>query len=72
MTLETIRPIGLAEIREARERIAGIVEAIGVHGGLAKTEAALAGYVERAKASLAPLGNAPARAELAAFADALL
>jgi octaprenyl-diphosphate synthase len=62
----------MAEDDDTRERIAGIVEAIGVHGGLAKTEAALAGYVERAKASLAPLGNAPARAELAAFADALL
>jgi octaprenyl-diphosphate synthase len=62
----------MAEDDDSRERIAGLVGAIGVHGGLAKTEAALAGYVERAKASLAPLGNVPARAELAAFADALL
>ena len=37
-----------------------------------KTEAVLAGYVERAKQSLAPLGNAPARSELVALADALL
>jgi len=62
----------MAEDDDTRERIAGLVGAIGVHGGVAKTEAALAGYVERAKASLAPLGNVPARAELAAFADALL
>ena len=57
---------------DSQDRIAGIVAAIGAQGGLAKTEAALAGYVERAKASLAPLGNAPARAELAALADALI
>ena len=57
---------------DTRERIAGIVAGIDRSGGLRKTEAALAGYVERAKASLAPLGNAPARAELAALADALL
>jgi octaprenyl-diphosphate synthase len=57
---------------DTRERIAGVVSAIGDRGGLARTEAALAGYVERAKASLAPLGTAPARSELAAFADALL
>jgi len=62
----------MAEGDESRDRIAGIVDAIGAEGGLAKTKAALAGYVERAKASLAPLGNAPARAQLAAFADALL
>ena len=62
----------MAEGDEGPDRIAGIVGAIGAQGGLTKTEAALAGYVERAKASLAPLGNAPARAQLAAFADALL
>ncbi|MDB5027793.1 MAG: Decaprenyl diphosphate synthase [Candidatus Eremiobacteraeota bacterium] len=54
------------------EQIAGIVAGIGAQGGLAKTEAVLAGYVERAKQSLAPLGTAPARTELAALADALL
>ncbi len=52
--------------------VAGIVAGIARQGGLAKTEAVLAGYVERAKQSLAPLGTAPARAELAALADALL
>jgi len=57
---------------DTRGRIEGIVTGIRGHGGLAKTEAALAGYVERAKASLAPLGNAPARSELVALADALL
>jgi geranylgeranyl pyrophosphate synthase len=57
---------------DTRERIAGIVAGIEAAGGLSQTEAVLAGYVERAKQSLAPLGNAPARAELAALADALL
>jgi geranylgeranyl pyrophosphate synthase len=54
------------------ERVAEVVAGIGAQGGLEKTEAVLAGYVERAKQSLAPLGTAPARAELAALADALL
>jgi geranylgeranyl pyrophosphate synthase len=54
------------------EPLAAVVAGIGAQGGLAKTEAVLAGYVERAKQSLAPLGTAPARAELAALADALL
>jgi geranylgeranyl pyrophosphate synthase len=48
------------------------VSAVAAHGGITKTEAVLAGYVERAKQSLAPLGTAPARSELAALADALL
>jgi geranylgeranyl pyrophosphate synthase len=52
--------------------VAAIVAAIAAHGGVAKTEAVLAGHVERAKQSLAPLGTAPARSELAALADALL
>jgi geranylgeranyl pyrophosphate synthase len=54
------------------ERVAEVVAGIGAQGGLEKTEAVLAGYVERAKQSLAPLGTAPARTELAALADALL
>jgi octaprenyl-diphosphate synthase len=54
------------------EALARVVAGIEAQGGLAKTEAVLAGYVERAKQSLAPLGTAPARAELAALADALL
>jgi octaprenyl-diphosphate synthase len=57
---------------DAHDDVAGIVAAVAVHGGLTKTEAVLAGYVERAKQSLAPLGAAPARSELAALADALL
>jgi octaprenyl-diphosphate synthase len=56
----------------AVEGVAAVVAGIGAHGGLVKTEAVLAGYVERAKQSLAPLGNAPARSELVALADALL
>jgi geranylgeranyl pyrophosphate synthase len=40
-------------------------------GGARRTRDAIAGYVERAKLSLAPLGAAPARGELAALADGL-
>ncbi len=54
------------------ERITAMTQAVRAGGGLERTEAVLAGYVERAKQSLAPLGNAAARAELAALADALL
>jgi geranylgeranyl pyrophosphate synthase len=54
------------------ERIAGVIAGIAAHGGLTKTQAAIADYLERAKASLAPLGNAPARAEFVAIADTLL
>jgi octaprenyl-diphosphate synthase len=61
-----------AEDDETRERIAGIVRGIGAHGGFAKTKSAIAEYLERAKMSLAPLGNVPARAEFVAIADALL
>jgi octaprenyl-diphosphate synthase len=57
---------------EPGEDVAGVVAGIAAQGGLAKTEAVLAAYVERAKQSLAPLGTAPARSELAALADALL
>jgi octaprenyl-diphosphate synthase len=53
-------------------RIAGIIDAIGSHGGFDQTKATIADYLERAKTSLAPLGNAPARAEFVAIADALL
>lgn len=53
-------------------RIASIVAGIGAQGGLSRTEAALAGYIDRAKQSLVPLGNAAARSELVALADALL
>jgi geranylgeranyl pyrophosphate synthase len=56
---------------DAPERIGALVAAIGAHGGFTKTKAAIADYVIRAKAALVPLGNAPARAELIAIADAL-
>jgi octaprenyl-diphosphate synthase len=61
-----------AQDDDAPEQVATVVAGIAAHGGLTRTEAVLAGYVERAKQSLAPLGNAPARTELAALADALL
>ncbi len=57
---------------ESPERVAAIVAAIGAHGGLTATRTAVADYVGRAKAALAPLGNLPARAEFVAIADALL
>lgn len=55
-----------------REAIAALVTEIGAHGGFTKTEAAIAGYIERAKLSLAPLGNTAARSKLNDLADALL
>ncbi len=61
-----------AQDDDTPEHIAAVVAGIAAQGGLTRTEAVLAGYVERAKQSLAPLGNAPARTELAALADALL
>ncbi|HEY2554153.1 MAG TPA: polyprenyl synthetase family protein, partial [Candidatus Cybelea sp.] len=57
---------------EGREQIAQLVERIGANGGFAKTEAAIASYIERAKISLAPLGSSPARSKLNALADALV
>jgi octaprenyl-diphosphate synthase len=54
----------------ARE-ISELIEEVGAAGGFVRTREAIAGYVERAKISLAPLGTAPARAELVALADAL-
>ena len=53
-------------------RIAGVIQGIARNGGIDKTKAAIADYLERAKTSLAPLGTAPARAEFVAIADALL
>jgi geranylgeranyl pyrophosphate synthase len=55
----------------AAEAIRLLVAEVAKAGGLSKTREAIAGYVERAKMSLAPLGAVPARAELAALADAL-
>ncbi len=54
------------------ERLAGVIAGISRLGGFRKTQAAIADYIERAKASLAPFGNAPARAEFVAIADALV
>jgi geranylgeranyl pyrophosphate synthase len=53
-------------------RIAGMIAGIARQGGFEKTKALIAEYLERAKASLTPIGNAPARAEFVAVADALL
>ena len=61
-----------AEDDSGPERIAEVTEAIAAHGGIEKTRAAIADYLDRAKASLVPLGNAPARAEFVAIADTLL
>jgi len=54
---------------EALEALLGRIAATGARG---KTRDAIAGYVERAQQSLVPLGSAPARAELAGLAAALL
>jgi octaprenyl-diphosphate synthase len=54
-----------------RAEIADLIRGVGAAGGLLKTREAIGSYVERAKMSLAPLGSAPARLELAALADAL-
>ena len=58
---------GAAENEVIRDLVAGIAE----NGGLSKTREAIAGYAERAKMSLAPLGACSARAELRELADAL-
>jgi geranylgeranyl pyrophosphate synthase len=60
-----------SEAQSAGE-LAAVVAGIAAQGGLTKTEALIARYAERAKQALAPLGAAPARAELTAIADALL
>jgi len=51
--------------------VAALIAGIAAHGGLIRTREAIAGYIERAGTSLARLGNAPARAELVALAEAL-
>jgi len=55
----------------SREAVSALVAAVGEAGGLLKTRDAIAGYVERAKSALAPLGSVAARAELVALADTL-
>jgi len=59
------------DARPAPRTLARLVAGIGDSGALAKTREAIAGYVERAKISLVPLGAAPARAELTGLADGL-
>jgi octaprenyl-diphosphate synthase len=49
-----------------------VLEAMGRAGAVARTREAIAGYVERAKMSLAPLGNAAARTTLSELAEAIL
>jgi octaprenyl-diphosphate synthase len=49
-----------------------VIAAIERWGGLAGTREQIAQYAHRAKLSLAPLENSPAKAELARLADALL
>jgi geranylgeranyl pyrophosphate synthase len=56
---------------EERATVSRLVKGVADAGGLEKTREAIGTYVERAKMSLAPLGNAPARAELSALADGL-
>ncbi|MBC5803108.1 MAG: polyprenyl synthetase family protein [Candidatus Eremiobacteraeota bacterium] len=52
--------------------VSALIGGITAHGGLVRTREAIAGHIERANASLARLGNAPARAELVALAEALV
>ena len=61
-----------SEDDETNGRIGAIVVGIGQNDGYTKTQTLIAEYLERAKISLAPLGNVPARAELVAIAGALL
>jgi len=56
----------------AETDLVAILEALAGAGAVTKTREAIGGYVERAKMSLAPLGSAPARANLIELADALL
>ena len=53
---------------EVEALLAGIAGA----GAVPRTREAIAGYIERAKLALAPLGNEPARANLVELADALV
>jgi geranylgeranyl pyrophosphate synthase len=70
---ESVRRYYLGTNGEDAERagLPAVLAGIAQTGGLAKTREAIAGYVERAKMSLAPLGTASARAELIGIADAL-
>jgi len=55
----------------APKDVTALVAAVERAGGFAKTREAIAGYVERAKMSLAPLGSSATRAELVTLADSL-
>jgi octaprenyl-diphosphate synthase len=58
---------GADEPHDIRE----LVEAVIAGGALERSATVIEGYIERAKQSLAPLGNAPARANLITLADTL-
>ncbi|GAC1561875.1 MAG: polyprenyl synthetase family protein [Vulcanimicrobiaceae bacterium] len=60
-----------ADASTSAAAVSSLVARVEAAGGLAMTREAIAGYVERAKMSLAPLGNSPTRAELVALADGL-
>ncbi|MDP9017348.1 MAG: polyprenyl synthetase family protein [Candidatus Eremiobacteraeota bacterium] len=57
---------------ESDQGLAAVIAGITAQGGLDGTRAQIAHYVEKAKLSLVPLGNVPAREALAELADALL
>ena len=65
------RYYGGADSADDAEIVHQLVLGVERSRGLEATRDAIAGYVDRAKLSLTPLGNAPARAELVALADAL-
>jgi geranylgeranyl pyrophosphate synthase len=54
------------------EQTPAVIEAIARFGGLDGTRKHIAEYAERARISLAPLENTPAKTELARLAGALL
>lgn len=54
------------------ELVGQLVARVATAGGLIKTAETIAAYADRAKMSLAPLGNAPARSNFNALADALV
>jgi len=52
--------------------VGALIAQIADAGGLSKTAQTIAAYCEQAKTALVPLGNAPARSNLIALADALV
>ena len=65
------RPANDVPAAESAAVVSELVARVEAAGGLTKTREAIAGYVERAKMSLAPLGNSSTRVELVALADRL-